>query len=87
MGSLVLPSSLHRKSKQTDFLNSREEFFSLGLYYVTGHGHPSPQKIAKMALLNPCMKLISLFDVLRKCRFVTLSKICLRLRPSAYPSL
>ena len=49
-------------------------------------------KIAKMALFNPCMKFeifwgqMNLFGVLSKCHFETLSKICLRLCPSANPS-
>ena len=47
-------------------------------------------KIAKMALFYPCMKIknvlgqMPLFEVLRKCHLVTLSKICLQLRPCAY---
>ena len=47
-------------------------------------------KIAKMALFYPCMKIkkflgqMPLFEVLRKCHLVTLSKICLWLRPCAY---
>ena len=47
-------------------------------------------KIAKMALFYPCMKIkiflgqMTLFEVLRKCHLVTLSKICLPLRPCAY---
>ena len=48
------------------------------------------EKIAKMALFNPCMEFkfflgqMTSFEVLRKCHFVILSKICLRLRPCAY---
>ena len=60
---------------------------------LTGHGHPGPfKKIAKMALFNPFMKFenfldqMPLFEVLRKCHLGTLSKICLRLCPSADPS-
>ena len=49
-------------------------------------------KIAKMGLFYLCMKIkkklgqMPLFEVLWKCHSVTLSKICLSLRPSAYPS-
>ena len=73
---------------QKEFLKSCEEFLRAALRV---HGHPGPVWIiAKMALFNPCMKFdfflcqISLFEVLRKCylRVRTLSKICLRLRPS-----
>ena len=47
--------------------------------------------MVKMALFNPCMKFekilgqMSLFEVLRRCRLGTLSKIYLRLSPTAYP--
>jgi len=80
----------NRHPKQKEFLNSCEGFLRAAL---TGHSHPSPfWKIAKMALFNPCMKFekilgqMPLFEVLKKCHLGTLSKISLRLRPSAYPS-
>ena len=47
-------------------------------------------KIAKIALFCLCMKIknflgqMPLFEVLRKCHLVTLSKICLWFRPCAY---
>ena len=59
-----------------------------------GQANPANQpisgKIANMALFNPCMEFknflgqMTSFEVLRKCHFVILSKICLRLRPCAY---
>ena len=57
-----------------------------------GHpGHPGPVwKIAKMALFDPCMEFeifldqMTSFEVLLKCHSLTLSKKCLRHRPSAY---
>ena len=51
---------------------------------------PISGKIAKMALFNPCMEFknflgqMTSFEVLRKCHFVILSKMCLRLRPCGY---
>ena len=51
---------------------------------------PISGKIAKMALFNQCMEFkiflgqMTSFEVLRKCHFVILSKMCLRLRPCAY---
>ena len=47
-------------------------------------------KIAKTALFYPCMKIknflgqMTFFEVLRKCHLVTLSKMCLWLRPCAF---
>ena len=61
---------------------------------LTGQANPANQpisdKIAKMALFNPCMEFkkflgqMTSFEVLRKCHFMILSKMCLRLRPCAY---
>ena len=54
-----------------------------------GHGQSSQLanfwKIAKMALFNPWIffSQVSSFEVLWRCHQVTLSKKCLRLRPSA----
>ena len=51
---------------------------------------PISGKIAKMAFFNQCMEFkkflgqMTSFKVLRKCHFVILSKMCLRLRPYAY---
>ena len=61
---------------------------------LIGHSQLGPyRKIAKMALSNPCMDFdflggqMTLFEVLYKYDLVILSKICLRLRPSAYLSI
>jgi hypothetical protein len=86
MGSLqlCLPAFIgtHWHPKQKEFLKSCEGFVKAAL---TGHGHPGPfWKVAKMALFNPCMKFeiflcqITSFELLWKCHFVTLSKICIR---------
>jgi hypothetical protein len=71
-------------------LNSCRGFLRAAL---TGHSHPSPfWKIAKMVIFNPFMKFeiflsqMLLSEVLRKSHYGTLSKICLWLCPSPYPS-
>ena len=80
---------IHRNPKQKEFFNSCEGFLMAD---PTGHSPPSPfWKIAKMALFYPWMNFeifvgqITSFEVLWKCHFVILSKMCLRLRPCAYP--
>ena len=94
MGSLQFCLSIflgiHRNPILKESFSSCEGLLMAAL---TGHGHPGPfQKIAKMALFNFCMKFekflgqTPLFEVLWKCHSVILSKICLRLRPSTYPS-
>ena len=61
---------------------------------LTGQANPANWPIsgknAKMALFNPYTDFknflgqMTSIEVLRKCHFVILSKICLRLRPCAY---
>ena len=83
-----MPSSITRNGHQMqkECLKSCEGFLRAAL---SGHGHPGPSwKIAKMALFDPCMEFeiflgqMTSFEVLEKCHFMILSKMCLRLRPA-----
>ena len=92
---LVLPSSLYRSSsapKATIIFQLLWGIFEC----CTNKARPSqpfPKNYQNgTSLFNPSMKIgkklgqITFFEVLGKCHWMTLSKICIRLCPSAYPS-